>query len=80
MEAVLLELRTTLEQARQHGIVFSDAWPQAYRSALALARPGPDRETWSAALEGTRHTWSACYCGAPAGTLEVLVGSVGEDA
>ena len=76
MPDVLDTLRAELEEARRAGDSFARAWPVAFSHALRCARPGTDRMTWSVALEGTRHQWSASFYGVPASRLEALADMV----
>jgi hypothetical protein len=63
MDAVVVVLREELEEARQRGADFGDAWAPALEHALALAPRGPQRATWSVALGSTVAAWRRCYVG-----------------
>lgn len=73
-------LRGELQEARQAGVSFSDAWPIALPIALRRARPGSDRETWSGALEATRPAWSRCFRGEPMSRMECVAVQLAHDA
>ena len=54
-------LRVELEHAREDGVAFRSAWPDAVRAALADVRGPRDRGAWKVAFSGTERAWHAAF-------------------
>lgn len=67
-------LLAQLKDARCRGEPFEDAWGPALVSALRCAESGVERAAWSAALSGTRASWSAAYEFRPAAPIAQAMG------
>lgn len=56
-------LRAELEHARQNGVTFRAAWPNAVTAALAGLHT--DKTGWRTALSDTKEAWWCAYTGIP---------------
>lgn len=61
MSDLLLLLRLDLVEAREHGLTFEDAWPEAIARRVALLRSLQEREQWRAVFADTEPSWRAAY-------------------
>lgn len=73
---VLATLRQALEQSRDTGVPFEQAWPAARLTALSAAQGPFELTDWRAALNDTQPAWAAAYEDQPASRLAVAAAAV----
>jgi hypothetical protein len=69
-------LRLALEQSRDSGLPFEQAWPAARLTALSAASGPFELADWRAALNDTQPAWAAAYEDQPASALAVAAAMV----